>query len=176
MVYIACIALLFALTVWVGLRNTPIILRNSLSVHVGKSKHSIAVARICFPAISMLLLAWFLTHYTLNNPMRVDIVLGMTLFTMTIAIQGFLPYGQRHKWDRVHDIAAWAAACIGPVLLLRFAWVSYGPTQLLMLVCGLLSVAILSALLLVPSVRKYFLILQLSMVMISGASFIILSL
>ena len=176
MVYIVCIAVLFMLTAWVGLRNTPIILRNSLSIHVGKSRQSIAVARVCFPVISILLLAWFLMQYTVKQPMLIDILLGVILFAATIAIQGIFPYGHRDKWDRIHDVAAWTAACIGPALLLRFAWVSHGPTQLLLFVCGLLSVSILSVLVLVPSVRKYFLILQLSIVMISGASFLILSL
>lgn len=176
MFYIVCSGLLLVLVVWVGLRNTEIDLRKNLSTHIGKSHQSIWVARICFIAASVLLLAWFTTQYVRAHHVPVDVVIGIVFFAAMTAIQGIFPYGQNKRWNKIHDASSWTAACLGPVLLLRFASISYGPTQYQLFVCGLLSVVILASLLLIPPARRYFLILQLSMVMISGASFLILSL
>lgn len=175
MIYIACIGALFAATVWVALHNAKIDLSKSLSIHIGKSKQSISCARLSFPVISVLLLWWFFASFAALRMMPFDIVVGMSIFAATIAIQGLFPYGQRHTWDRIHDVSAWTAACLGPALLLRFAWVIEGPTHIPLLICGITSMTILAALLLVRPVRKYFLILQLSMVAISGVCFALLA-
>lgn len=176
MIYIACIALLFALTTWVGLRNTKIDSRDTLSKHVGRNAQSITIARICFPVIGVLLMLWFFIEYNAVRALPIDVAIGMILFAITIVIQGLFPYGQHKKWDHIHDLSAWSAACIGPVLLLRFAWVTPGSIQPALFVCGWISIAILLTLLVIPPARKYALFLQLSMVLISGLCFSLLAL
>lgn len=175
MLYIVCIAILFAITAWVGLRNTKVESRDTLSKHVGKNAQSIAVARICFPLIGILLLLWFFTQYLVTHTLPFDAVIGMILFAITIVIQGLFPYGQSKRWDHIHDISAWSAAIIGPILLLRFAWVTPGSIQLALFACGWMSVGMLATLFIIVPARKYSLFLQLAMVLVSGVCFSLLT-
>jgi len=175
MIYIACIAVLFAITTWVGLRNTKIDSRDTLSKHVGRNAQSVVVTRICFPVIGVLLMLWFFADYNAARALPIDVAAGMILFAITIVIQGLFPYGQHKKWDHIHDFSAWSAACIGPILLLRFAWITPGSIQPALFACGWISVGILLTLFAIPPARKYALFLQLSMVAISGLCFSLLA-
>lgn len=175
MVYILLVIILFGITAYSGLRNGRIDFSKSLSVHIGRSPRSIIVARICFTAITILMYVWYFGIYLPVHYVPPAASLGIIIFGVTILLQGIFPYNQRPSWSRIHNTAAWTAAFIGPLLLLRFASVTGGVLHIFLLTCGILSLLPLIAFAITPKVRRYFLPLQLSIILMSLISFLALS-
>lgn len=175
MSYLLLAIILFCLTAFSALSNGRIDLSKSLSLHICRSRRSIMIARIGFTAITVLMFIWFYGEFSPTHQPPVDASVGMGIFGITIFAQGMFPYNQRSAWNRIHDISAWIAAFTGPTLLLRFASISNGTLQELLLIGGIISFIPLIAFGIAPRVKRYFLPLQLSMVVISFIAFLALS-